>query len=313
MSIWEHKKVKKLINAKNYYSLGEGFTPTNSFDDSSNKLHFKREDLNPTGSWKDRATAYKLTKLVANNVKKVVIASSGNAAISLLTYISKLKLQIDVHVVVSPKVDEKKKTILEDISKLSKSKIYYEERAKSFSVKLALKLGGVLIKSSTDEDLSSAYISLGLEINKHINIDKNNIVFASASSGTAAVGIIRGVNSKYDLEKQNIRFVVTQTQSCAPLVAEFNQILLPFKEPSLADAIVDKSMLRKYQLIKSLDLTNGDALAIKNPELEEASDFVSKLGLTETLSYNSLLPVAGYLRLRHKLVESNIILIISGT
>lgn len=72
--------------------LGEGNTPLtlSHFINSKfkiKKLFFKNEMFNPTGSFKDRGTAHVFgTLLKDSSIKKVAIASSGNAAISACAY-----------------------------------------------------------------------------------------------------------------------------------------------------------------------------------------------------------------------------------
>lgn len=72
--------------------LGEGNTPllkpnsiSQQFGFSS--LYLKNEMVNPTGSFKDRESAYVFSKLLSPwTSKKIAIASSGNAAISACAY-----------------------------------------------------------------------------------------------------------------------------------------------------------------------------------------------------------------------------------
>jgi threonine synthase len=72
-------------------SLGEGGTP---LEDNAGlarwagleRLWVKREDLNPTGSHKDRGAVRQITRCVGDHRRVAVISSSGNAALAAATY-----------------------------------------------------------------------------------------------------------------------------------------------------------------------------------------------------------------------------------
>ena len=73
-----------------------------------NSIYFKREDLNPTGSAKDRALQQQLKKLLRLGYKNAVISSTGNAAISAAHFCHQEGINLTVFV--SPKIDLKIKT-----------------------------------------------------------------------------------------------------------------------------------------------------------------------------------------------------------
>lgn len=67
-------------------SLGEGNTPLITLNIEGRSIHFKCEQLNPTGSFKDRGTAVLVSALSAAGETEVVDDSSGNAGASLAAY-----------------------------------------------------------------------------------------------------------------------------------------------------------------------------------------------------------------------------------
>ncbi|EMA6342170.1 pyridoxal-phosphate dependent enzyme [Bacillus cytotoxicus] len=74
---------------KSYLSMSEGNTPLIpiSIDkEEFGKFHIKHEGQNPTGSHKDRMSALIVTRAIEIGAKGVVVASSGNAGISLAAY-----------------------------------------------------------------------------------------------------------------------------------------------------------------------------------------------------------------------------------
>ncbi|MFB3916026.1 MAG: threonine synthase [Terriglobales bacterium] len=78
-------------------TLGEGFTPLLHSRDNPSVL-IKDEGLNPTGTFKARGLALAVTMARAHGLKKLAIASAGNAASALAAYAAAAGLE--AHVVV---------------------------------------------------------------------------------------------------------------------------------------------------------------------------------------------------------------------
>lgn len=307
--IW-HKEIKNIFEAETYLTLNEGNTPEVKFFHNKTEIIIKREDLNPTGSWKDRGSAIKVTEFFKNGTKKAVIASSGNAAISLLEYV-KLIPEFVLHIVVSPSVNPEKLNRIQTLIKDTSHKLYISENSRKKSVELAAQYNCVNLRSSIDELIVKGYWSLGFELKKYILPDRNIAVIAPVSSGTAFVGLAQGMQLKLENDWQLPKFYAVQTTQTHTVADSFEEV--QNEEQSLADAIVDRTALRAPQILKILNETNGQALAITNQELDEAKTFVISKANIE-LSYTSLLSVAAYLRLVKQNVKlDRVILIASGT
>jgi threonine synthase len=81
--------------------LGEGNTPCIEQPALAQllgvaKLSIKDESQNPTGSHKDRMSAYGIAQAIEGNAHTIVLASSGNAAVSAAMYASALGLGCEV-------------------------------------------------------------------------------------------------------------------------------------------------------------------------------------------------------------------------
>jgi threonine synthase len=311
MSIWKHREIKKTLSNDifNFITDNEGNTPTERIEvDKGNILFIKREDKNPTGSWKDRGTAFSLTKLIGEGIEEAIISSSGNAAISYLTYISKFDA-FKLHVVVSPNTNKDKLTELEKLVEGTEQELVIDEKARSKAASISAKNKIPNLKASADDSIVSAYWSLGFELFDEIidkNRDKNVVIFTPVSSGTATVGMAQGLLLRINNEFSLPKIIMCQTSSCHPLIENFDGV----EEKSLADAIVDKTLLRRYQLENILKQTNGEAIVITNAMLENALQFSKEHEMD--LSYTSLLSVAGFLQFQDKHSDTIFITIASG-
>lgn len=310
MSIWKYKEIKESAgNISEYLTLDEGDTPLEKITLDNKDLLVKREDLNPTGSWKDRGTAYKLTKLVSDGYKEAVIPSSGNAAISFVEYIQKLGLDLTLHIVVSDAVNETKKNILEELTNGTNHKIYFDPKAKRKSSQLSAEKNIPLLRSSLDNEIIYGYWSLGYELAIPLAHANNPVLFISASSGTALVGMVQGLFSKLGDESKMPKVILCQTESCYPIVESLHpEENYNFTEKSLANSIVDKSVLRLPQILKLLKETRGDAVVVENQYLELAKQKLKN----QNLSYTSLLPIGAYLKEKENYSGNEIYIIASG-
>lgn len=82
-------------------SLGEGDTPCMELPRLASELGIRRlsvkhEGMNPTGSHKDRMSAQAVTRALDAGARSVVLASSGNAAVSAAAYCAAAGLQCEV-------------------------------------------------------------------------------------------------------------------------------------------------------------------------------------------------------------------------
>lgn len=310
MSIWKYKSIKNLIEESNtLITLNEGNTPVDIIKNNEINLFVKREDKNPSGSWKDRATAFKLTQLISQSIKEAVLFSSGNALISFLNYINQLNLDFKMYCVVSENINKDKLNLIKKLVSEKNHELIISKNPKKEAISLSAKLEIPNLRISLDNTIQKAYWSLGYELFTIIkNRDLSDFsIFIPASSGTALVGIVEGLFEKVGEEYKMPKIFVCQTDRIHPFSKDSN--IVSSTEDSLADAIVDSVGLRIAQVQKIVRETGGDVLIISNKELELAKEFAVNKGIVD-LSYNSLLSLAGFLQVGS--AKSNSVVIASG-
>jgi threonine synthase len=90
-SMWKYHELLPLSNLACIVSLGEGGTPLVRLSEWEKKLplgrlYIKREEQNPTGSFKARGFSSILSLLKEREIKKAAVPSNGNAASAFAAY-----------------------------------------------------------------------------------------------------------------------------------------------------------------------------------------------------------------------------------
>jgi len=104
MNIWEFPHTLPILEEKHRLSLGEGNTPLIKSREIGrqlglNKLYFKLETVNPTGSYKDRFAAFAISYMLKEDKKLCVATSSGNTGAALSAYCAAAKIRCVIAVV----------------------------------------------------------------------------------------------------------------------------------------------------------------------------------------------------------------------
>jgi len=311
MSIWHYNRLSEKVSEEFRLTQNEGDTPIEQIllkiPDSEKELiiRLKREDQNPNGSFKDRSLAFQISNYFQKGEKSLVISSSGNAAISAVSYAK--MAGINMHVFVSNEVSEDKIKRLELVSKHGdvnndddiepKVTVHKSERAKSDGMKFALANNLTNLRGSTDDSAIEGFKSLGYEIGKVTDIVDS--VFIPCSSGTSTLGVYRGLEELGDeLIGQFPKIHVVQTTKVNPIAREFDRNFEE-SEKSLADAIVDNVAHRKDEVVELVKKSQGSGWVISDIEILEAKELLEAEKIF--ISNTAALSVAGII----KAVRSN--------
>lgn len=326
--IWKHRKYfKPEIDKLFQLTIGEGNTPCDQCKKLAQvlgleKVYLKREDKNPSGSFKDRSLAFQLAAHLQKGQKNFVISSTGNAAISSISYCKTFKSTLNVFV--SKKIPADKLLRLTEISgitKLDHSKLAskkdfqvrngniflnFSNKPKTKSIRFAKKNKSVHLRGSNDDLATVGFKTISYELIDQAQ-DADSI-FIPCSSGTSTVGIFQGY---YDKKSTSIPIFINQTTKIHPMASVFDKAFEK-TDTSLASAISDRVARRKDQVTQIASKSGGGGYVISDNELMTAQSlFQQECGLN--LSYDPCLSLAGLMKALQN--ESSIkrpILLISG-
>jgi threonine synthase len=269
-SSWRYAKFFPYVTEKQIVTLGEGWTPLVKFTE---KLHFKLENLNPTGSFKDRGSTM-LISAIHEKVKKrggyIAEDSSGNAGASVAAYAARAELKAEIYVpqnVSGPKFNQIESYGM-PVVKVEGSRSEVAQKAQQRE-KGKFYVGHIFHPLFRDGIRTLAY-----EIAEQLNWKTPERVYLPASAGTLLLGIISGFKHLADsgIIDEVPKIVACQTRQVSPLYHSIRKRRYkpPEKVMSIADALVSTNPPLLALMIKELQENHGDAEIVDENEILNA-------------------------------------------
>jgi len=268
--LWRYAGFFPYINKNDIVTLGEGWTPLVKFADN---LYFKLENLNPTGSFKDRGSTI-LISAIHRQVKKlggfIAEDSSGNAGASIAAYAARAQLKAKIYVpenVSGPKINQIQSYGM-PVVKVAGSRSQVAEKAQQHE-KAKFYVGHIYHPLFRDGIRTLAY-----EIAEQLNWKTPERIYLPVSAGTLLLGVINGF--KHLAHSGIINAVPTivacQTRQVSPLCHRMKKLSYkpPEKITSIADALVSTNPPLLDLMIKELQEAHGDVEIVDENEILNA-------------------------------------------
>lgn len=312
--IWQHEIISRDIAEGYKLTLGEGNTPLQFLTIDGVSVGFKREDLNPNRSFKDRSLAYQVAFYAQQGKKDFVISSSGNAATSAIAYCSLASANLTVFV--SDDIPEYKWESIQSVIKKysadvkfnnSKVIVIKSKRSKSDAIKYALQNNAQNLRGSVDENAVVGFKTISYELSTQY--PDADAIFTCCSSGTSTLGIYNGY---LDLSNKEIpKLNIVQTSKVYSIAKEFDTNFVGSND-SLANAVSDKVAHRKSQIINVINQTHGFGWVVDDGDLKRAKEILVQESI-DIEGYNAYVGFAGYLKaIENGKKYKNPVCIISG-
>ncbi|MGQ9506305.1 MAG: pyridoxal-phosphate dependent enzyme [Candidatus Bathycorpusculaceae bacterium] len=269
-TLWRYAPFFPYVKKENIITVGEGWTPLVEFSDH---VYFKLENLNPTGSFKDRGSTVlfsALQKLVKEAGGYICEDSSGNAGASMAAYAARAGLKAKIYVpenVSGPKFNQIQFYGAEVI-KVSGTRSKVAEKAQK-AEKGKFYVGHILHPLFRNGIRSLAY-----EMAEQFGWHVPERIYLPVSAGTLLLGVISGFRHLMDSQviANMPKIVACQTQQVSPLYHKFKNLsyALPEKITSIADALVSVNPPLLELMVKKLREADGDAVLVGESEIFEA-------------------------------------------
>lgn len=266
-SVWRYLSFFPYIKKNDIVTLGEGLTPLVKLSDN---VYVKLDNLNPTGSFKDRGSTT-LVSALHRIIKKANACisedSSGNAGASMAAYAARAKLRTKIYVpetVSGPKFKQiqfygaevariagDRAKVAEEAQKPEPGKIY---------------VGHILHPLFRDGIRSIAY-----EIAEQLQWKTLVTIYLPVSAGTLLLGVLSGLRHMFESGaiKYMPKVIACQTEQVSPLYHRFLSLpyLPPLKVASVADALVSTNPPFLDMMTGKLKEANGDVAIVNENDV----------------------------------------------
>ncbi len=260
-------------------TLGEGMTPLVAADawDASFKLDY----VFPTGSFKDRGATTTLTRAVELGVDRVVEDSSGNAGAAIATYAARAGIDAEIYVPADVK-DAK----LRAIRRTGADPVRVDGTREDVTDACldAVRDGDAWYASHAwNPAFFAGTATFAYETAVQRGWSVPDAVVTPVGHGTLLLGIYDGFRALYDAGWTDSmpRIVGAQAAGVAPIVEALHGVdaASPSPEPNdAADGIQISTPVQLDRILTAIDETDGDAIAVTEPELRAELDGLHAAG-----------------------------------
>jgi threonine synthase len=305
-SIWRYRELLPVTNPANIVSLGEGFTPLIHAKKLGKllgleRLYIKDERQGPTGSFKDRQASVAISVMKERGINEVVLASTGNVALSYAAYAAKAGIKLWTFVVETVP-EEKLREIALYGGEVIKVRGTYDQ-TKIVAANFAEQEGIFLDKGIKSLAGVAGMKTVGYEIAEQMYWHAPDWYFQSVSGGMGPLGVTRGFEELLELgfvDKVPALGII-QPSGCAPMVRAFKageQTATPVENPQTKILpLATGNPGQAYGVLKNLVDRYGGTM--EEATDEEAYDTTRLLATTEGISAEpaATITFAGVIRL----------------
>ncbi len=218
-------------------------------------FYLKREDLNTTGSVKDRAIQSQVQNLTKLKYHSAVISSTGNAAISAQHFCQ--IHHIPLVIFVSPHTHPNKLKLL--------SNFHISDKPISDAIKYAKLYHAYLLRQSTDQVAIDSYGQIANEIIDQL--PSITSIYFPVGSGATLVGVGQKLSSHVKIIATQSAFNPTITKTYCPSI--------PSEKINLTDALTVRYLPLKSRLTKLI----AHGLTVPNSQITTTQKKLNSQGV----------------------------------
>ncbi|HEX7056386.1 MAG TPA: threonine synthase [Bacilli bacterium] len=296
--MWRYRKLMPLRDETSIVSLGEGFTPLIRMRNIPQGMPLKnvwvkREDLNPTGSFKARGMSAALTLLKENGLKKAAVGSNGNAASALAAYAARAEIAAFVFI---PK--DCPAFIIEECLHYGADVCLvdgYIHDASRIVADGQQEQGWFNVGTLKEPGRVEGKKTMGLELAEQFGWTLPDVIVYPTGGGSGVIGMWKAFRELRELglvKSPLPRFVSVQEAGCTPLVdamAETGKKTVPTigEKQSRMTAVTSSPTGMRVPLPPDLNLLvnilremNGTAVAVSAEEIRAAQKQLGFVGIS---------------------------------
>lgn len=243
-------------------------------------LWVKHEETNPTGCSKDRGSMLVIASALENRVRRVVIVSAGNGALSTAAFAQKAGIECFCYI--PEKTSQEKKSLMQLFeANLISIPGFYED---VYRYVVDAKVDGLNVTAGQNPLRTEGNKTIAYELWEQLGVP--DVVLTPSGNGTCIGGIWKGFEDLKKLEKidKSPQMVSVQIKDAAPLKDALKQakdfVVLEKIEDSIAEGIVALESYSSPKAVRALRESNGYVIEVTDQEITSALQNVIK---TETI------------------------------
>lgn len=290
-TMWRYRELLPIGDARHIVSLGEGWTPlirvrTMERSLGLGALWVKREEQNPTGSFKSRGFSAALSIAKEYGITKVAVNSNGNAASALAAYAGAAGMEAYVFVPRDCPV-----LITEECARYGAHTVLVDG--------LIHDAGSIVQQGQRDQrwynvgtlkepGRAEGKKTMGLELAEQLNWTMPDVIVYPTGGGSGIIGIWRALMQLKEMGficEQLPRIVAVQELGCTPIVdvmasgrsfasmptEQVTSLPTGMRVPDPPDGQLIVSILRS---------SGGTAVAVSSAEIQHAQEEMGRSGIS---------------------------------
>ena len=273
-TMWRYKELLPILDDKHIVSMGEGWTPLLQAENlgamlGNKNIFIKDERQGPTASFKDRQASLAISVMKEADVKELVVASTGNVAISYSAYCARSGLKLWAFLDSNVPHEKMREVTLYGTEVIKVSSTYDDTKqvAAQFAAHRNLFLDRGIKSITAREAMKTLAFETAEQLGKYVGNPwvAPDWYIQAVSGGMGPIGVWRGFQDLYDmgLIDKIPKLAIIQTEGCAPMVNSFNKGLeeaeIVEHPTSIINVLSTGSPGLAYPYLRNLVLKNGGA------------------------------------------------------
>ncbi|GIK39366.1 MAG: hypothetical protein BroJett011_31990 [Chloroflexota bacterium] len=273
-TMWRYWELLPILDKKHIVSMGEGGTPLLRAENlgamlGRRNIFIKDERQGPTASFKDRQASLAISVLKEADIKELVVASTGNVAISYSAYCARSGIKLWAFLDSNVPHEKMREVTLYGTEVIKVSSNY--DRTKQVAAQFAKYRNLFLDKGVKGISAREAMKTLAFEIAEQIGRIRGvgwaapDWYIQAVSGGMGPIGVWQGFYELYrmGLIKKIPKLAIIQTEGCAPMVNSFHKGLesceIVQNPASIINVLATGNPGPAYPYLRNLVLTYGGA------------------------------------------------------
>ncbi|WP_295158742.1 pyridoxal-phosphate dependent enzyme [Selenomonas sp. AE3005] len=252
-------------------TLGEVETPMLPLKSGKLDVLLKLENLQPTGSFKDRGAHTLINEINHLGIKKIALDSAGNAGASMAAYAAAAGIECTVYV-----PDDLSSEMANQIESYGAKIVKVPNGRMNTCAAVKKNLGDAYYASHVYNPLFfEGMRPMAKEIYKQLGNKIPEYIFMPVGNGTMLIGLFNGFMEIGRLP----HFVAVQSSKCAPLYEAFYDKEPQPKKTTIAHAIRIETPKRLNTMVNILKQSGGDVVTVEDTDILKAKKFLASKGV----------------------------------